>query len=149
MVCRTQPSLPTLTPARPAAVRRLRPDSSRRRGGSTPIACRRPCSITDQRGHVTDFTYASHGGVLSVTRPAPTPGAVRPQTRFVYASQSAWYKAGGSGVIGQAAPVWVQVETSACATTAACDGSGSEVQITIVHQAGSAAVGQNGLFSRP
>ena len=58
---------------------------------ATPALCGRPATITDARGAVTTFTYSStHGGVLSVTAPAPTPGAVQPQTRTAYASHNAW-----------------------------------------------------------
>ena len=41
-------------------------------------------TTTDARGNVTDYTYDStHGGVLTVTAPAPT-GTTRPQTRYIH-----------------------------------------------------------------
>jgi len=37
------------------------------------VTCNRPNSVTDARGNVTEFTYdQDHGGVLTVTAPAPT-----------------------------------------------------------------------------
>ncbi|RYG16226.1 hypothetical protein EON82_25275, partial [bacterium] len=70
---------------------------------STPIRCRRPTAITDARGNTTDLTYNAQGQVLTTTGPAPTPGAVRPQTRTTYAARNAWFKQGGSSSITQAA----------------------------------------------
>ncbi|HZG44920.1 MAG TPA: hypothetical protein VEZ41_01450, partial [Allosphingosinicella sp.] len=52
---------------------------------ANPVTCNKPTSTTDARGNVTDYTYdASHGGVLTVTGPAPTSGADRPQVRYSY-----------------------------------------------------------------
>lgn len=88
---------------------------------STPIRMRRPTSITDERGAVTDYTYDAAGNVLTVTGPAPTPGAPRPQTRYVWQQRYAWYKQNGAAAITQAAtPVWVMVEQSQCMTGATC-----------------------------
>lgn len=47
---------------------------------SNPLTCNKPTSTTDARGKVTDYTYdPDHGGVLTVTAPAPSPGAARPR----------------------------------------------------------------------
>ncbi|HYN46651.1 MAG TPA: RHS repeat domain-containing protein, partial [Allosphingosinicella sp.] len=63
---------------------------------TNPATCNQPTSTTDARGAVTDYTYNStHGGVLTVTAPAPTTGAVRPQTRLTY---SALTQPGGGSV---------------------------------------------------
>lgn len=88
---------------------------------ATLVLCRLPTSITDARGHVTDYTYDAAGNLLTATAPAPTPGAVRPQTRYVWQQKYAWYKQDGSSAVTRAAtPVWVQVEQSACATGTSC-----------------------------
>ncbi|HYC73829.1 hypothetical protein [Brevundimonas sp.] len=89
---------------------------------SSPMICGRPTSITDARGNVTDYTYSPvHGGVLTETAPAPTPGAVRPQTRYTWEQRYAWYRQDGSGAITQApSPVWVMVGQSQCMTGATC-----------------------------
>lgn len=58
----------------------------------TITTCNQPLSTTDPRGPVTDYTYdPGHGGVLTVTQPAPATGVARPQTRIAYAPRSAWY----------------------------------------------------------
>lgn len=112
---------------------------------ANPKLCGRPAAITDARDQVTDYTYdPEHGGLLTETRPAPSPGAVRPQIRHAYAERYAWYKAAGALAISQAAtPVWVEIETSACAVSASCDGLGEETQTSIAYQAGSSSVASN------
>ena len=58
---------------------------------SNPRTCNKPTSTTDTRGYRTDYTYnATHGGVLTITAPAPSGAAPvgsgpRSQTRFSYA----------------------------------------------------------------
>lgn len=112
---------------------------------ANPALCGRPATITDAQGNVTTYTYnATHGGLLTETGPAPTPGAVQPQTRYTYAQRYAWYKANGAGAITQAAqPIWVPTETSACTTSASCNGQAEEVQTSTVYQTGSAGAGAN------
>lgn len=86
-----------------------------------PVTCNLPTSVTDARGGVTDYTYDAAGNLLTVTGPAPTPGAPRPQTRYQWEQRYAWYKQNGSGAITQApSPVWVQVGSSQCMTGATC-----------------------------
>jgi YD repeat-containing protein len=97
--------------------------------------CTSPTSVTDGRGNTTDITYASeHGGVLTETPPAPTTGAVRPQTRHIYAQRYAWISNGAGGYVQAAAPVWLETATSSCRTSAAtgnpaapCTTTGDEV----------------------
>ena len=87
-----------------------------------PALCGRPISTTDARGGVTNYTYDAAGNLLTQTGPAPTPGAPRPQTRYVWAQRYAWYKRNGAAAITQAAsPVWVQVSQSQCLTGATCE----------------------------
>lgn len=46
------------------------------------VSCNKPDSTTDALSKVTDYTYdTTTGQVLTVTAPAPTSGAARPQTR--------------------------------------------------------------------
>lgn len=88
---------------------------------STAVLCGRATAVTDARGNTTDYTYDSAGNLLTETGPAPTPGATRPQTRYVWEQRYAWYKQNGSSAITQApAPIWVQVEQSQCMTGATC-----------------------------
>ncbi|HEX8124179.1 MAG TPA: hypothetical protein VF548_01190, partial [Allosphingosinicella sp.] len=81
---------------------------------SNPLTCNRPNSTTDARGNVTDYTYdPNHGGVLTVTAPAPTPNAVRPQTRFGYTPVNGEYRL---------------TSVSQCRTTASCSDGTDEVK---------------------
>lgn len=109
---------------------------------ANPVTCNLPTSTTDGRGNVTDYTWDStHGGLLTVTAPAPTAGGVRPQTRISYAAQTAYYK-NSSGVIAAApSSVTLPVSVSACATGSSCTGTADEVRTTIAY--GSAGVGNN------
>ena len=55
---------------------------------ANPVKCNQPNSTTDARGNVTTYDYdPTHGGVTRVTSPAPTPGAVQPETRYASAHQ--------------------------------------------------------------
>jgi RHS repeat-associated protein len=89
-----------------------------------PVKCNKPSSTTDARGHVTDFTYDSaHGGVTSITSPAPTVGAVRPQTRVSYT--------GVTGILSQV--VQLPSKVSACQTLASCANAADETVTTTVY----------------
>ncbi len=61
---------------------------------SNAKTCNKPNSTTDARGYRTDYTYSStHGGVLTVTLPAPSGSApvgsgTRPEMRYTYADAS-------------------------------------------------------------
>jgi RHS repeat-associated protein len=86
------------------------------------VKCNKPNSTTDGRGKVTDYVYdATHGGVTSATQPAPTTGAVRPQTRYSYAQI-----ASTSGDL-----VYMLTGVSACQTLASCTGAADETKGTI------------------
>lgn len=91
------------------------------------VKCNRPNSTTDARSNVTDYTYdTTHGGLLTVTAPAPASGAVRPQTRYSYTRLDANGAASASGVFRLTG-------TSACQTTASCAGAADEVKSTITY----------------
>lgn len=88
---------------------------------SSSVLGRRPTSISDTQGNVTDYTYDAAGNLLTETGPAAVPGGPRPQTRYVWEQRYAWYKQNGASAITQAAtPVWVQVSQSQCMTGATC-----------------------------
>ena len=104
--------------------------------------CNKPNSVTDARGAQTDITYdTTHGGVLTVTAPAPATGAVRPQTRYTYSSLYAWYKNSGGTIVQAPTPVYRLTSTSACQTTSSCAGGADEVKTTVVY--GSTGVANN------
>ncbi len=111
---------------------------------SNPVICNKPTATTDARGAVTDYVWnGTHGGLESVTLPAPTPGAVRPQTRIAYAAQTAYYKDSSGAIVAAPTAVTLPVSISQCATGAApaCVGTTDEVRQTI--QYGSAGVANN------
>ncbi len=103
---------------------------------ANPVTCNLPTATTDARGATTDYAYDPvHGGVTSVTAPAPTPGAARPQTRIAYAPQTAWYK-NAAGVLAAApSAVTLPVSTSSCVTGSSCVGTAQEVKTSIVYGA--------------
>ncbi|MFN3462433.1 MAG: RHS repeat domain-containing protein [Terricaulis sp.] len=101
---------------------------------SDPQTCNRPNSTTDARGYRTDYTYdATHGGVLTVTSPAPSGSApvgsgTRPQTRYTYSQLYAYYRQASSPSTPIQAPsaVYRLTGTSACATTSSCANGADE-----------------------
>jgi RHS repeat-associated protein len=87
---------------------------------ANPVTCNHPTSTTDGNGHTTDYTYDPiHGGVATITGPAPTVGATRPQTRYSYTQIDS---AGAPSSTG----VFVLTGTSACATGSTCAGTADE-----------------------
>jgi RHS repeat-associated protein len=99
---------------------------------ANPKTCNKPTALTDAKGNVTDYSYdPNHGGVLTVTAPAPTAGAVRPQTRYSYAQRSAYYIQSAGGTPQPGTPIWVLTGVSACRTAASCSGGADEVKTSI------------------
>jgi RHS repeat-associated protein len=93
--------------------------------------CNQPTSVTDARGNTTDFTYDSNSGqVATVTLPAPTTGAVRPQTRHTYTQMSAQFK-NGSGQTVSGDPAWTLTGASECQTQLTCAGTADEVKTSV------------------
>jgi RHS repeat-associated protein len=92
------------------------------------VKCNQPNWTKDAKGNQTDYTYDPvHGGVLTVTAPAPTTGAVRPQTRTTYV------RVNSSGVEGGSVGVFKLKTISACQTSASCAGSTDETKTTFVY----------------
>ncbi|MDP2181005.1 MAG: RHS repeat-associated core domain-containing protein [Actinomycetota bacterium] len=97
----------------------------------TPATCNRPLSTTDALGAVTDYDWdETTGQLVSVTAPAPTSGAPRPQTRFTYDDFQARYHNGTSTFVNGSAIV-LPIEVSACSTGTSCDGADNEILTTI------------------
>ena len=95
-------------------------------GGGTYQSCAKPVWVKDPKGNQTDFTYASHGGLLSEMQPAPSSGAARPLKLVTYTQKYAWVKNSGGSLSPAAAPVWLpdtetQCQTYAGSSTATCD----------------------------
>ncbi|QIG79935.1 RHS repeat domain-containing protein [Stakelama tenebrarum] len=115
---------------------------------ASAVVCNKPVSTTDPLGNVTDYTYdSSHGGVLTVTRPAAASGGTRPQTRYTYGSHYAWYR-NASGTLVQAPTPVVRLEqVSACASGSSCTGSADESVTEFTYQSGSASTASNILLT--
>lgn len=108
------------------------------------VTCDKPTSTTDERGGVTDYTYdPNHGNLLTVTLPAPSPGAPRPQTRYTYSLLNAWVKDASSNLVQSPAGVYKLTGVSQCRTLSSCAGTADEVVTSIAYQAGSSSQGSN------
>ena len=111
---------------------------------SNALTCNQPTSTTDARGNVTDYTYdATHGGVLTVTAPAPTAGAVRPQTRYGYTALQAYFDNGTGSITASGQTTYQLTSVSQCQTTASCAGAADEVRTTISYGPQTAGQGNN------
>lgn len=96
----------------------------------------KPSSITDAMNQTTDFTYDPQTALTtSVTLPAASTGAVRPQTRISY-GQIPTYAKNSSGNLVQVGSIWSLTGTSRCATQATCAGTADEIKM-VVSYAGS------------
>lgn len=83
-------------------------------------SCNEPTTTTDERGKVTNYAYNSDGTLQSATAPAPSTGAVRPQTRYTYQNVTL---PDGSSVS--------QLKTmSQCQTNSSCTNTSDELKTT-------------------
>jgi RHS repeat-associated protein len=107
------------------------------------VICNRPSTTTDAMSRTTDYSYDPvHGGVLTVTAPAPASGGTRPQMRFTYSPLQAYYKQ-GAGVVASGQPISLLTGISSCATGASCAGTADESKRTIGYGPQTAGVGNN------
>ncbi|UDF05219.1 RHS repeat-associated core domain-containing protein [Asticcacaulis sp. AND118] len=102
---------------------------------ANPKKCNKPNSVTDVAGKVTDYTYNANGFVKSVKSPAPYAGAVRPETRYDYASVATFSKDSG-GALVQTGSIWKLSKVSTCRTLASCENTADEL-VTEYSYAGS------------
>ncbi|HZF27542.1 MAG TPA: RHS repeat-associated core domain-containing protein [Gammaproteobacteria bacterium] len=109
-----------------------------------PKTCNKPTSTADERAQTTDYTYSNvHGGVLTVTEPAPYSGGVRPQSRYTYTPLYAWYKDTSETIVQAPQPIYKLTSVSACRTTSSCDGTADETKTTLAYQTGSSSAASN------
>jgi len=108
------------------------PNSRYRCLSTSAILCNKPLYTIDPKGNRTDYSYASHGGLLSVTGPAVN--GIRPQTRTQYQSRYAWVKNASGGYSRAATPIWVKTRDAFCISTAAtsngCAGGAADEVVT-------------------
>lgn len=89
---------------------------------STILTCNQPNTTTDVRGKVTDYTYSSvHGGVLTITGPAPDPAfpSVRPRAEYTYTQIDS------SGAVSTYG-VWKLTKVVRCSTASTCPAAATE-----------------------
>ena len=79
------------------------------------------------------------GGVLTVTAPAPSPGATRPQTRYSYTTLNAYAKNASGSVFATTPAITKLTQISTCQTGATCAGTADEQRTTISYSSASAA----------
>ena len=108
------------------------------------ITCNQPNWTKDAKGNQTDYAYeATHGDLLSQTSPAPTTGAVRPQTRFSYSTLQAYFKNSSGSIVASGEPVTRLTGTSACQTASSCTGTADEVKASVSYGPQTTGVGNN------
>jgi RHS repeat-associated protein len=111
---------------------------------ANPKTCNKPNWTRNARGNVTDYTFdAGHGGLATVTLPAPTSGAVRPQTRNFYETRQAYFKDGSGNVVASGQNIVVLISTSACRTQSSCADTPDEVKTTLSYGPQTAGVANN------
>jgi hypothetical protein len=106
--------------------------------------CAKPIWIKDPKGNQTDFTYASHGGLLTEMKPAPTGGAPRPLKINTYVQKYAYVKNSSGSLVQAATPIWMlntetQCQTAAGSSTPTCDPGGPQVVTTYQYGANGTA----------
>ena len=101
---------------------------------SAAVKCNKPNWTRDTANQQTDYTYnTTHGGVLTVTQPAPAGGGTRPQTRYSYTALNAYVKNASNVAVISPTAVTRLTATSECTQNAAasCVGTGYEVKSEI------------------
>lgn len=110
---------------------------------SSRVKCNKPNWTRDAYDNQTDYTYSStHGGVMTVTRPAG-PGGVRPQTRYLYSALQAYYKNSSGVIVASGQNLHLLGQVSSCRTLGSCSGGSDEIQSIIGR--GSTGVANNRL----
>lgn len=89
-------------------------------GAYTRQNCTKPIWMRDSRSNATggtyqtDYTYASHGGVLSELKPAPAAGKARPLKLTTWDTKSAYIKNSATGPLVPAAAIVVIASETQC-----------------------------------
>src|SRR5262249_10181108 len=97
------------------------------------VKCNRPNWTRDAYNNETDYTYnATHGGVLTVTLPAPTAGAVRPVLTNTWSNLQAYFQRDAAGsIVASGEGVYLLTQTNSCRTQATCSGGTDELRTVI------------------
>jgi RHS repeat-associated protein len=111
---------------------------------TNPLICNKPLWTRDAKGNQTDYTYdPNHGGVLTVTLPAATPGGVRPQTRYTYQQYQSYSKNSAGSIVASGAPIYRLDGVSTCQTAASCGGTAGEIKSTVAYGPQTAGTANN------
>jgi phage baseplate assembly protein gpV len=112
--------------------------------------CAKPTWIKDPKLNQTDFTYATHGGVLTEMQPAPIASASRPLKVYSYVSKYAYVKNSGGALVQAATPVWMVNTLTQCQTVAGanngiptCDTAVGAPQTVTTYQYGADGTANN------
>jgi YD repeat-containing protein len=103
---------------------------------TVPASCNKPLTATDAKGNVSNFTWASHGGVLTEMGPPPAANGARPLKVSTWTQRYAWVKNAGGTLVQAATPVWVLSTETQCQTVSgsspppSCDGSAPQTVTT-------------------
>jgi YD repeat-containing protein len=97
---------------------------------STMAVCNKPVRVIDPKGQVTDYTYNDRGQVLTETKPAATPGGVRPKVTSSYTMRTAFIKDSIGNPVAAGPPISLLMRTASCNTLASCTGTTDEVVTT-------------------
>jgi hypothetical protein len=97
--------------------------------------CAKPIWIRDPKLNQTDFTYASHGGLLTEMKPAPFANTPRPLRVLTYVQKYAYVTNSAGSLFPSPTPIWVvntetQCETVANPVSPTCSGAGPQVVTT-------------------
>jgi len=106
--------------------------------------CAKPIWIKDPNGNQTDYTYASHGGMLTEMKPAPAAGAPRPLTVYTYLQKNAYIKNASGTLVAAATPIWVLNTQTNCqtvggGTSPVCDSTATQTVTTYAYGANGTA----------
>ncbi|WP_372932324.1 hypothetical protein, partial [Shewanella putrefaciens] len=96
--------------------------------------CNKPKTVTNQNGKVTSYTYsATHGGVLTVTKPSVTVNgtSVTPVVNYTYTQYTPYSKNSSGGWQAASQGVYRVTKIAQCRTASSCSGSANE-QVKIV-----------------
>jgi len=109
--------------------------------------CAKPIWIQDPNGNRTNYTYASHGGILTAMAPAPVASGARPLKVTTWVQRYAWVKNSGGTLVQGSLPVWVKNTETMCQTVAGsspspvCDGAA--LQTVTGYEYGANGTGQS------
>ncbi|MGH3427901.1 MAG: hypothetical protein ACRDQZ_10100, partial [Mycobacteriales bacterium] len=109
---------------------------------TNPAKCNKPNNTVDARNNATTYTYnPTTGQVLTITKPAPTSGAVQPVITNTYSQQFAYYFTAPGSLTQGPSSISLLASSSMCATTASCSGTSDQIVTSMAY--GSAGVANN------